>query len=543
MAAQAQEVRLQPLVRTFDRARRWLWLQRVLLSLARSAVVALSFCFLAALLSLWQAPGRVVESLWTSAAIAPVAGLVLGLVLRPSTPKAARLVDLRLDLAQQLGTAHELLTRGRDGTLVRLQLDRAADLAGRVRVSSAFPLFPRGEAVALLVLAAGTGLLTFLVSLGVVLPNPFTAIHLPFLSKGEQPPAEQALFEKSDRTDNSKPRSPALDATRQMVSEIQRQADRGSLSSLASSSALAQASSELNRVADESRARREALDNLSKELRNTSAGLEAAQSLWQGNFDQAAHQLRDLGRDSSQLSPAARQQLAQALNNAAARSQAARDLSRAESRAAQAFERNDSSQVSQTMDRLARAVQDAAKQVVSQEELAEAWQQLDDLNKDLTSPGSEANQGSNPVSPPTAQSGQGTEQGDSGVQPGANPGDQPGGDSGALANSSDSNNLQPGSSGQPGNSPGSSAMGNPNQQVGPDGKALELEGQIGDRFSSNPETESKPSVMREGEANSVAPPGGSAAEGPVSVPAENVFVPGDRRSIVRDYFTRGAGAQ
>jgi hypothetical protein len=102
----------------------------------------------------------------------------------------------------------------------------------------------------------------------------------------------------------------------------------------------------------------------------------------------------------------------------------------------------------------------------------------------------------------------------------------------------------PSGSGQPGNVPGGSPLGDPNTPQGVNGNPLELNGQVAGQFSKEPDSGSQaPSVMREGDATSSGT--GKQGEGAASAPAENVFVPGDRRSIVRDYFSnsRGAGSQ
>src|SRR5512133_3240004 len=100
--------------------------------------------------------------------------------------------------------------------------------------------------------------------------------------------------------------------------------------------------------------------------------------------------------------------------------------------------------------------------------------------------------------------------------------------------------------GSPGNVPGGPALGDSNPALGVDGKPLDLSGKIGNKFSDTADPGSQaPSVMREGDATSAGGQGQSVDSGS-SVPPENVFVPNDRRSIVRDYFSsgsKGAGSQ
>src|SRR5450756_33069 len=177
MAVQELAFNVQPLRRSFQAARRWLWLQRGLRTAWRSLNVSLGLVLTAALLALFGAPETFRAWLWLAAACTPLAGLVAALLLRPPESEAVRMVDFRLDLRQQLGTAQELLSTGSDGTLVRWQLAQASDLAGDLSVSRAFPLLTKREILAALLLAAASAGLLALASLGVTIPNPLAALQ------------------------------------------------------------------------------------------------------------------------------------------------------------------------------------------------------------------------------------------------------------------------------------------------------------------------------------------------------------------------------
>lgn len=537
MAVQTVELDVQPLHRSFQMARRRLWWQRGIQTVARSICVALGTALLASLLAGWQAPEGLRGGLWTAAALAPLAGLLAALLTRPSFSEAARIVDLRLDLQQQLGTAEELLSRGVRGELASLQVAKASDLARELSTARAFPLVPKREASLALLLAVLTTCLLVALSMGYTLPNPLSAIRLPSFSREETSPAEQDLFGSLRERDAAQRRSPAMEPFRQMLDELQRQSQRGSISASAATAALAQANAELNRVAADSRIRQEALEKLANELRGTSAGREAAESLRQGDYDRAAEQLRELGRQSDRLSPTAKQELSEALNRAAARSQSAQQLSRSESAAAEALREGDYSSVVESMDRLARSVEETADQMVSQSELAEAWQRMEEMGKQF---GRSPSQGANarpPLSPPVAQAPQGAAERRGNLQQGSGPGQ-------AQAQAGMEGSQASKGPGQPGNMRGGPPLGEEKERLGPDGTPLEVEGRVGDRFPGEPGSDSQnPSVLREGKANSLSSPGAQGAEGPISVPDERVIVPGDRRPIVRDYFTRGSRGQ
>ncbi|MGE5617908.1 MAG: hypothetical protein ACM3US_01475 [Sphingomonadaceae bacterium] len=542
MTTQTMDHDLRPLNHSLRAARNRLWLQRGARMLLRSLCVALAVALVAALLAGWRAPESVRSWIWMAAGAALLAGLSAALLSRPSLSEAARALDLSLGLQQQLGTAHELLSQRANGLLVPFQIARASALADGLPIASAFPLLPKRESGIALLLATATGTLLLLVSSGLVLPNPLSTIRLPSPFQETSRPAEEDAFGSLREADPPPARSAALEPVGRMLDEIQLRAQVGSLSSAAASAALSRANAELNRVANESRLRQEGLDDLADELRGTAAGREIAEGLRRGDYGRAAEQMRELGRESDQLSASAKQDLANALNRAASRSQGAEELSRSEGEAARALEQRDYSSTVQSMDRLAESVQRAAEQVVPQSELAETWRRLDELSRQLGQPGVQAGQEQRGLSPPTAQGTQGAGERRTGPQQGAPNGELRSG----LAPSEGSLGRPAGGApagGAPGDARGGNPLGAQSPRLGPDGKPLDVEGQIGDRFPGQPASGSQsPSVLREGRANS-GPSSTRGAEGPLSVPAENVFVPGDRRPTVRDYFSGGSGGQ
>ena len=540
MAVQELTFNVQPLHRTFQAARRWLWLQKGLRVLAMSLCVSLGFLLIAALLALFGAPDAFRKWLWLAAVCALPVGLLAAFLLRPSEAEAVRTVDLYLDLRQQLGTAQELLSTGSDGTLVRWQLAQASDLAGDLPVSRAFPLLPKREAAMALLLAVASAGLLELASLGVTIPNPLASLQLPGITRATPRGSSGSLFNRQGSPSAAQTRSPALEPTRQLLDEIQKQSQRGGLSQQAAASAIQQADAMLNQAAQDSSIRQEALDNLATNLRDTAAANDIAQSLLQGDYQKAAQQLRDLGSQADQLSPAARQQLAQALRNSAAQSQGLQQLARTENQAAQSIQRADSSYTSQAMNSLAQAVQDAGSQVIPQSDLANTWQQLTDLNNQLAS-SSQGADTQTPASPQLSQGSEGTAQLSAGMQQGS--GSSSGQPTGTDPSSSPGNGggQLTGSGGSPGNGQGGPALGASNPRLGPDGKPLDISGKIAGQFSGQPpDSSTPPSVMRQGNASST---GSDQASGAETAPAENVFVPGDQRPVVRDYFGGGTGSK
>jgi hypothetical protein len=349
------------------------------------------------------------------------------------------------------------------------------------------------------------------------------------------PESEKSPFSKQQENANPRTQTPALEGVRQIIDQLQKQSTLGRLSGATASAALAQASAELNRVAAQSQAQQQALESLSSELRNTAAGRDAGESLRQGDYQQAAKQLQQVGRDSDQLSDAAKQELSDALNRAAAKSEGSPALSKSESDAAQQLQQGDYSSVTQSMDRLAQSLQNAGNQTVSQSELAQSWQQLQQLSKPL---GQSAPTGSDSP-PPVAQTSPGAAERTAEAQQGAPA--EPGPAGPPAQAQGNSPGSQPGSGGAPGNQGSSPAMGSQQPRLGADGKPLDVQGTVAGQFSNEQSNSPQPpSVTRQGTGNSISS-GSGGADGPTTVPAENVFVPGERRPTVRDYFSKGSG--
>ena len=541
MAVQELTFDARPLHRSFRAAHRWLWLQTGLWVLARSLCVSLGFLLVAALLALFGVHGALTDWLRVAAECAPAVGLVAALVARPSRSEAIRALDLRLDLRQQLGTAHELLSTGSDGMLVRWQLAQAADLATDLPVSKAFPLLPKREVLTALLLAAVSAALLELVSLGVVVPNPLVSLQLPGLTRATSQGVSSSLFSQQGDAPAAQARSTALEPTRQLLNQIQNQYQQGSLSRQSAANAMQQANDMLNQAAQNSSVNQQALDNLATSLRDTAAGSDIAQSLLQGKYQKAAQQLRDLGSQTDQLSPAARQQLAQALRNSAAQSQGLQQLARPENSAAQSVARPNSDYSSQSLNRLAQAVQDAGSQVVPQTDLANTWQQLNDLNNQLSA-GQQGPVTQATTPPQVSQGPSGTGQQPVGLQQGfASSSGQTSTAADPANTSSNGSSQTPGNSGLAGNGQGGPALGTANPSLGPDGKPLDISGKIAGQFSGQPpDSSTSPSVVSQGSANSTA---SNPASGAQTAPAENVFVPGSQRPVVRDYFSGGTGSK
>src|SRR5919197_62616 len=116
---------------------------------------------------------------------------------------------------------------------------------------------------------------------------------------------------------------------------------------------------------------RQALDRLANALAQVSAGQAAAEAIQRGDYQAARDQLANLAEESDQLSTAAKQQLSQALQAAAAQTQATdRQLADRERQAAQALARGYYNEQRQSLRQLADQVQRSAQNGLSQGQLA-----------------------------------------------------------------------------------------------------------------------------------------------------------------------------
>jgi len=539
---------VQPLHRGFQQARRLLWWQEALLIIARSLCASLAMALVGCLLAGWRVQDPIPRWFWSASGFTLVLGLAAALALRPSASRAARIVDLRLGLHQQLGTAEELLATGRQGGLASVQVASASELARELEIAKAFPMMPKREVTAAAILAIATTAAATLLALGVVLPNPLSAIHLPSLFGELSDRAGTDPFASAQDESHPRAASPAVDQVNQMLDQIQRQVQQGGLSATAASAALAQASTELNRVAVESRNRQEALDRLAAALQGTAAGKEAARSLQQGDYSQAAQEIRKMGEESDQLSPAAKQELADALRSAASESKDPQ-LASSETNAADRFSQGGYSSVVDSTRDLAQAVQKAADQRVSQGDLAQTWQRLQQLNRQLGQ--GEPQNGRSGIAPPVAQGPRGADQRKTGIPQAGRPAQAQQGGQGSeqgmglgppQAGGNDNGSGAQRGSGAPGTSPGGPPLGEVNPGLGPDGNPLDVEGQMAGPFPGDSQDSAEPpSIVRQGTGAASPSDVGGGTGGPLSVPAENVFVPGDRRPTVRDYFSNGSG--
>ena len=546
--------------------RRRLWLERAAAIGARALVFGFGIALLAAAAA-WSTLTPL-EPTYYGGPVAAALGLalVVSLFRYPSSMEAARAADHRLGLGERIGTAVELVgdRRGLDGPFGRRQLATAIDAAGWARKHwRGGPRIGRdvGVAVAFGILTAGILLLTGLEDrLPVPIPRPSIWSLLP----REEPRPEPAIAEEpapvaTERpTATGQPRSGRTAAVTRALDDLRRGRESGAIGPQEASNRLSQAEAELGRQTQESRAQREALDRLGRALDQVAAGRPAAENIQRGDYDRAGEEIATLGTESDQLSPQAKAQLAQALRSAAAESQSTPDLAAKERRAADALAGRDYEAARRAMRELGEEVARRGRDVVPQQELARAWDQVNEERRsqgqsDSSASGQrqdrqDAAQRSSPSqSPPSASASQ-----TSGSQSGSGAGSQPGeggvGDDGSIGEGAAGEVGSQATSGPPGGQGiGEFQPSGQAKRLDVQGRPVEVDVKAGERAGRRPgevDQDDTPNERPSDEVGSVSAVSGEAPRQITSAaPAESNFVPNDRRQVVRDYFSSGNGGE
>ena len=553
--------------------RRRIWLERAVQLATRALVVGFGLALLAAVAA-WAAAAPL-EPTYYGGPIAGALALALGASLfrYPSALEAARVADHRHALRERIGTAVEL-ARGSEaarGPIARRQLATAIEAADWARRHwRGGPRAGRGAglAAALGLLTAGFILLTALEDrLPAPIPRPSIAALWPEQELGaDQAAPAPAADEPAPRAEGN--RSAAGDSggrtetVSRAVDDVRQGRESGAVGAREAADRLARAESELGRQTEASRARREGLDRLGRALDQVAAGRPAAEEIQRGDYARAGQEIANLGTESDQLSAQAKAQLAQALRSAAGESQATPELAAREQRAADALAGRDYEAARRALQELGDEVARRGREVVPQQELARAWDQVNEERRAQGQPSSPA-QAQQAARTQQERANQGQAQGQSSTRQGsAREGAGQGGGSGS-GTGSESGGDEAGGQGEAGDGAGrgGEATGQArgpapsNQpvgefQAGAPARRLDIQGRP-------VQVDVKPSQRngrREGEADAQADEQPTDEVGAISqvsgetprsitsaAPSESNFVPSDRREVVRGYFGPQAG--
>lgn len=322
----------------------------------------------------------------------PFLALLAEVITRPSLRATAGILDSRLDDRQRLVTALELAGRPVPGPLDETQVATTARLLSAVDPKVITPIRSMRPSLALT-----AGLLCL--SLAVFVLKGTGGEYLPYRAGIlPQTPEELALL----ATPTAVTGLPDADA------EATREANNSTPGDANADEGATQAQQE----AADSQDAKSSLDKLSEALDGQGATQSIADNLRNGNYDEAAKQLEELGRQNDQLSADAKRDLAEALDAASNDPSTSDDMRWKERQAANALRKGKYEDIEKTLGELGKSVQDTAGKVMTQEEMARAF----------PSP-TAATSGQVPPAAPS-QSDSGQQSGDGAAQDGTQSGDQ-----------------------------------------------------------------------------------------------------------------------
>lgn len=383
-------------VHGLDRIATRVWIQRMLAILTRGVWLTLLIGCLWLAVDLLGGPvfDRIV---WLGIGIVVMlCSLLIAALSRPSRAQVARMLDRSFVLQERVSTAlgnigKEIPAQGGRTSMIYLQV---ADAANAITAAQAQPAFrlrpPARELVMAIALALAFAALAFARGAGGSVPPVQTNVVPEFV------PAAQRFVQPEAQPAPDPQNAPSVADVQQMVqTSIDNQQDLQALADALSDHALTR---------------------------------EAAEQIQQGNYGQAAEELRDVANQSDQLSQSERDDLAGDLSQAASQmSEDNQTLSDATQQAAEGLQEG-GDQAKEGVRDLANAVEQSGQQVQSSEALDQAMQQA------------QQNEAANP--------GQGQDASQS--QDGGRSGQQPAGQQGGDGEQQDASSASGQQSGQPG---------------------------------------------------------------------------------------------
>ncbi|HET7095018.1 MAG TPA: hypothetical protein VFI22_16115 [Thermomicrobiales bacterium] len=484
-----------------DAVRRRLWLRHALHPVVRSVWLTLALGCVWMLVDLAGGPAINWPALAVGGGVLLALGIVFAAWRRPSRWETARVLDRSFGLQERMSTAVIDLGRGvphsgERASVAYLQMADAANAIEAVRRDRVLgPKIPVREIVTVVFLSLVLVALAFLRGVGGGIPplaKPAVPVFTPAVQRPEpvQPAAAPGPQQLPPTVDEVKQRS------------------------------------------DQSNKAQHDLQALANALQNHAVTSSAADDIAQGDYPQAANELRDLAPNANQISPSSRSALANDLDKAAGQmTDANAPLQQAAQNAASGLRQGDQP-AQQGVQNLADAVEQTGQQVVSQQELASQMQQAQAAQRaGAAAPGSPGQSGQ----PQQAQAGQpgANQSGDAAQGSDAQAGDAGQGQTGQGSQQgqgqqgAQSGEGQPGAAGQPGQ--GEQGAGQAGAQPGPNGQRDGSGGapQAGDQASQGDGAGS-------GDANQAAPPdrasgasGGQQQADQNGVPAQQRVTNGD----------------
>jgi hypothetical protein len=383
----------------------------------------------------------------------PFLALLAEVLTRPSLRATARILDSRLDDRQRLVTALELGGKPELGLLDATQVATSARMLARVDPKVLAPIRSMRPSLALT-----AGLLCL--SLAVFVLKGTGGQYVPYQA-GVLPQSPEELAQLATPTAVTGLPDAAQQATQQATSP---NATPG-----------AAENSQAQQEANESQEAQSSLETLGESLDGQGATQSIADNLRNGNYDEAAEQLSELGKQNDQLSEQAKKDLADALDAASDDPNTTDDMRWRERQAANALRRGKYQDIEKALDNLGRSVQDTAGKVMSQEEMAQAFPSPTAAAGGAQEQAGDPSQGEN-----------GQQTGDQAGQQGEQSGQQGEGQQGQQGEQGGQQGEQSGQGQQGEGQPGEQAGGQQGEQSGQqgEGQAGEGEGQQGQQGDS-----------------------------------------------------------
>ncbi len=400
----------EQVLRMLDGLTRRVWLLRALTILTRASWLGL---LVGCVWLLWERQGGPAfkgDLLLPLTVVIVLVSLIFAALARPTRRQVARMLDRSFGLHERMITAVDHLGRavpaeGERASVVYLQMADAANVVADLRGHPAFAIRPplreivSGIACALLMAA-----LFFLRGVGGGIP-PAAAGTVPAFVPAADRVAEEA------------------------AAQAQAEAALANVPTAA----------EVQERAEQSNAARQDLQRLSEALDDHAVTRTAADAIQRGDYNAAADDLRSLATDADQLSPSARQGLADDLEQAADQMSEGQDgLAEASRSAADGLRQGDQA-AQEGVRELGEAVDRTGENVASQQELAEQMRQAEAAEEN----GSQGQQGASDGGDPGQQEQQG--------QPGTGqPQDQAGAERASGQTASEGDGTESGQDGEAG---------------------------------------------------------------------------------------------
>ena len=452
----------EAVVTGIDRVRRRLWVTLAAAAICRGIWLALAFAGVLMALDVLGGPTFDPRPATVAGVMLLLAGLVQAALSKPSRPLAARMLDRTFGLQERLSTALDDLGLGVPGPgerapVVYLQMADAANAIAALRNDRRLrPVIPVREVVLVVFCALVLATLAFLRGLGGGLPE---------LAVAQVPPFTPAI----ERPAEPEPSAAELEAA-----------------------AMAPTVQEVLERADRSAQTRRDLQALAAALSDHAVTRPAAEEIARGDYDAAGEQIRDAAAQAGELSPGAREGLAEDLQRASETMQPeSNGLHEASRDAASGLRQGDEAARTEMRD-LADAVERAGEQVIPQDELASQMrnarqsqtQRGGDSSQsgaqtqsgDPSAAGAQSSAAGDPGSGVDANAASGSEgdaaRSESGAQPGEDGGESAAGESGQSSESGRA--TAPGDADQPG--PGEGGAPADASQPGTNADGVESEG-------------------------------------------------------------------